>query len=250
MNDKDLKELMRINMEMEDMLHNSIERLLNAGEAADPLQKYKDALANGERVEWKGRLFSQWHECSNTCKWLPGFEYRIVDPYAELKAADAAGKVIQFLGVDGKWTDGNDGKPWLWMCDPSDYRIKPEPELYSGLTLEQWEAVMAGGFLCEFRDSDACDWRIGRLTKMDDSFAQFEMDADERYIECRPLRKAGIIQPTLDSDEFREYWDSLDGDTRILCCSPSGWWTQVYRIKHIKPTNKHNPVTQFIVLPQ
>lgn len=48
------------------------------------------------------------------------------DPYAELKAAQAAGKVIEFWSeINRKW-ESND-VPMAWCYPPERYRIKPEP---------------------------------------------------------------------------------------------------------------------------
>lgn len=47
------------------------------------------------------------------------------DPYAELKAAHAAGKVIQFRhSIGGAWTDG---RSFEWVLPPDFYRVKPDP---------------------------------------------------------------------------------------------------------------------------
>jgi hypothetical protein len=53
------------------------------------------------------------------------------DPYAELKAAHAAGKTIQRYEDGGMWTDSivKDRKqdPFGFVFSPESYRIKPEP---------------------------------------------------------------------------------------------------------------------------
>jgi hypothetical protein len=46
------------------------------------------------------------------------------DPYAELKAAHAAGKVIQAMNFEGEWRDMH--YPPLWNLSLSKYRIKPD----------------------------------------------------------------------------------------------------------------------------
>lgn len=51
-----------------------------------------------------------------------------VDPYAELKAAHAAGKVIQFKPHGCSWEDNDDPD---WTAPMSGYRIKPEPETFT-----------------------------------------------------------------------------------------------------------------------
>lgn len=47
-----------------------------------------------------------------------------VDPYAELKAAHAAGKVIQASNSEGDWKDLD--YPPLWNLAVGHYRIKPD----------------------------------------------------------------------------------------------------------------------------
>ena len=136
MNDKDLKELIRINMDMVEMLDNSMARLLNAGE-------------------------------------------------------DKA----------------------------------PEPELYSGLTLEQWEVVMDGDFICEFWDSDGGGYCISELCDVDaDSQLPFSMSPfdSKSFKKCSPLREIGIIQPMLDSDECREYTSSIPASSLVFVMMNNG----------------------------
>ena len=48
------------------------------------------------------------------------------DPYAELKAAHAAGKAIETQMPNGEWFDYKPGDP-QWNLQPECYRIKPEP---------------------------------------------------------------------------------------------------------------------------
>lgn len=69
-----------------------------------------------------------WNDC-NSPIWVAHLEYRIkpVDPFAELKAAHAEGKVIQVFSSLEEWGDITWGKPFF--DSPLDqYRIKPEPE--------------------------------------------------------------------------------------------------------------------------
>jgi len=54
-----------------------------------------------------------------------------IDPYAQVKAAYAAGKVIQILmpggaGEDRRWEDWAMSDIPAWSGPPSDYRVKPE----------------------------------------------------------------------------------------------------------------------------
>lgn len=47
------------------------------------------------------------------------------DPYAHLKAAQAAGKKVQFLAEPGGWVDQN-AHGWSYMFPPERYRVAPE----------------------------------------------------------------------------------------------------------------------------
>lgn len=93
----------------------------------DPYAVYKDALKEGKIVEILCRDGS-WKDTEGKTGWgLPPDHYRIVepDPYAELKAAQDAGKVIQM--TDGNtWTDLTES---IEFCFPQHfYRIKPDPK--------------------------------------------------------------------------------------------------------------------------
>jgi hypothetical protein len=57
-----------------------------------------------------------------------------IDPYAQVKAAYAAGKTIQILmpggvGEDRRWEDWAMSDIPAWSGPPSDYRVKPERDL-------------------------------------------------------------------------------------------------------------------------
>ena len=65
------------------------------------------------------------------------WKFRIVtevdDPYAELKAAHAAGKVIQYKSSSGVWSDVTPS----WCVEPARYRIKPEPKYRPWRTVDE-----------------------------------------------------------------------------------------------------------------
>lgn len=90
----------------------------------------------------------------------PVSEYRIkpepepvVDPYAEVRAAFIAGKVIQWQSrITGKWATKHD---LIFTGDPAHYRIKPEPvvDLYAEL-----KAAHAAGKIIEFKPPGQSIW--------------------------------------------------------------------------------------------
>ena len=168
------------------------------------------------------------------------------DPYAELKKAQDAGEVIQVL-VGGEW---NDVSFKCAFTNPSElYRVKPEPELYSGLTFEQWVIVKDGGFLCGFKDGDREKPSAGKLDEVyETSHFSFEHESGEKFIDCRPMRTAGIIQPVLDSEEFREYMDSLGDDCSVVMVAFKGLYdVSIVTGRHFKAN--YEKVSSFIVLP-
>lgn len=63
--------------------------------------------------------------------WDEKYQYRIVDPYADLKQALKDGKTVQMraIGLPDTWTDIY--PPILWNYSVDMYRIKPELIAYS-----------------------------------------------------------------------------------------------------------------------
>lgn len=68
---------------------------------------------------------------------LPEPTPAIVDPYAELKAAHAAGKVIQVKRFDrSHWDDWDREYAPKWYLPANEYRIKPTPSTFPAATLQ------------------------------------------------------------------------------------------------------------------
>lgn len=95
------------------------------------------AFERGEKIEFRERtLDSTWELGQNQIfEWnWSKYDYRIADPYAELKAAHAAGKVIQYnaktnnQSSEGGWLGG--GHLYLnpTYSEKLNFRIKPEPK--------------------------------------------------------------------------------------------------------------------------
>lgn len=111
--------------------HQFVADYLNklAPKAPHKWQKEREACARGERVEHKFKVYQDWfqihaRDLDNACWDDPGVEFRIVppaDPYTDLKAAYAAGKVIQYLNEKAEWEDLHPA----WGRPASQYRIKP-----------------------------------------------------------------------------------------------------------------------------
>lgn len=93
-------------------------------EGYESISLYKN-LPPSQASGWRKSIISY-----RVLKWKPGFVPEAKaeqDPYARLKAAHAAGKIIQMKlknEPDDTWDDIPDPG---WGLDPDEYRIKPEP---------------------------------------------------------------------------------------------------------------------------
>jgi len=89
------------------------------------------AWADGAQIELEHR--GNWFRDPNPY-FFDSSQYRVYDPHRELKAAQAAGKTIQYLGNHGGW-DSVASPGWLYP--PGRYRIKPEVKpdkvIYGGI---------------------------------------------------------------------------------------------------------------------
>ena len=85
-----------------------------------------------------------------------------------------------------------------------------EPERICGLTMEEWQVVIDGGYLCEFGDN--C---IAQLRKEKEGIF-YTAKGRGSYHACRPYRAAGHVQPYFDNDECREYLDGLSEDAMMI----------------------------------
>lgn len=96
-----------------------------------------DAAWNGEETEWMTLSGAQWVRMSDgpigvLIAIRGGYTVRIKpkpDPYAELKAAHAAGKVIEYLHVGAFHTEWTTLNTPSWVYPVDHYRIRHEPEL-------------------------------------------------------------------------------------------------------------------------
>lgn len=96
-------------------------------------EQAKEAHSRGEKVEMKWRLaksqpwesvnMSHIHEviCGTADE---KYEFRLADPYAELKAAHKAGKVIQARVSPYGWVDVE--SPYWESGSPESFRVKPD----------------------------------------------------------------------------------------------------------------------------
>ncbi len=99
----------------------------------DPYAELKAAHAAGKTIQMNcgGPTRDDWRDQRTPPTWrIPANRYRVkpeepVDPYAELKAAHAAGKTIQMKATYGEeWCDMHNYSP-AWDDPPASYRVKP-----------------------------------------------------------------------------------------------------------------------------
>ena len=102
-------------------------------------QTHKGAVVEFQDSHGQWYTHVKFYECVGALspdKWF-GTKYRIVtevdDPYAELKEAHAAGKVIQYKSSSGVWSDVAPS----WCVEPARYRIKPEPKYRPWRTVDE-----------------------------------------------------------------------------------------------------------------
>jgi hypothetical protein len=157
-------------------------------------EQAKQADARGEKVEYRipGRvcyLTDGFRKCTSDV--TPEFihslrddaEFRLADPYAELKAAHAAGKVIQVKQTDGAieiWTDFYPQYESRFESRPADcYRVKPDaPTLEAGKEpVSEWELFTAEFFKREGFTPSRRDARINDLFWWFKAGAFFQGDA-------------------------------------------------------------------------
>lgn len=90
-------------------------------------EQAKAAHERGEKVEHRCGcgLAHAWQEFNNEVD-VSDYEFRLADPYAELKAAHKAGKVIQFVDCFETWSDLH--PPISWTFAPDRYRVRPDED--------------------------------------------------------------------------------------------------------------------------
>lgn len=95
--------------------NEALQEFWNKGEWMTSGRVYSDTFgeAPNHRITYRLPLSVPWPEVKP-------------DPYAELKAAHAAGKAIEVQMPNGEWFDYKPDKP-QWNLQPECYRIKPEP---------------------------------------------------------------------------------------------------------------------------
>lgn len=79
----------------------------------------------------------------------------------------------------------------------ADFMEKKEPELIQGYTAEQWQEIIDGGYLCEFKDS-TFDWIKPKMKLklfMPKERCKFNTENLTNYPFCRPAQIKGVLRP-------------------------------------------------------
>lgn len=85
----------------------------------------------------------------------------------------------------------------------------PELERICGLTMEEWQVVIDGGYLCEFGTAPVID-KLATVSATD-----FQGVVFAHLAICRPYRAVGHVQPYFENGECREYLEGL-GDSALV----------------------------------
>ena len=92
---------------------------------------------------------------------LSGYSWAKQDPYADLKKAQADGKVIQGVDYDGGWVDLRPDCI-VWASSPDKYRIKPEP-----VVVVYTRYIMSLDIATGDDHAVKCTWTDGVLTNVE-----------------------------------------------------------------------------------
>jgi hypothetical protein len=70
-----------------------------------------------------------------------------------------------------------------------------QPDLIQGYTAEQWQEIIDGGYLCEFRNSTEDGWFIDTLRTVHHEHKMFESGNYSDWKYCRPAQIKGVMRP-------------------------------------------------------
>ena len=136
---------------------------------AERMKEYAEDAAKTDKpwLLWECRergKNSDWYGLCDHPIWNLAMEYRRKDPYAELKEAQAAGKVIQFHSMGACWLDCTDDVEPSWSYPPERYRVKPEPTTKKVKLLAWWD----GDQLFKLKEGTRPKWGATRQPHLDE----------------------------------------------------------------------------------
>lgn len=117
-----------------------------------------------------------------------------------------------------------------------------QPELFHGYTMEQWQRIIDGGYLCEFWDDDGRGRFYATLKEVDKEWPNpftvvyDNMDHD-LFPKCRPAQRYGVLTPHfggpkpewLKDDDLIVWWKNEEGRTLA---------DAVWKARHYPPAGK------------
>lgn len=113
------------------------------------------------------------------------------DPYAELKAARKAGKMIQFRRPFGEWSDMSMGIP-DWYFPVGQYRIKPEPPKQPRLVPLTADDIPPGSIMRNVHcHPDVKFWAITSVNKLGIVFNSVVWTWDHLFIPHWEIKRPG-----------------------------------------------------------
>ena len=101
----------------------------------------------------------------------------------------------------------------------------PEPERICGLTMDEWQVIIDGGFLCAYSDQKhkaierAKEGKYLAILKVvlpSNKNNMFYDNVGRPWAFAMPYRAVGHVQPYFDNDECKTYLDGLPLDTDLL----------------------------------
>lgn len=137
--------------------------------------------------------------------------------------------------MDKKWGVGwkyafPGSKSHHTICTTCGQEVKPEePELIQGFTMEQWQTIIEGEYLCEFsQDIKAQSWVKNQLTEVREitthNFVTNVVTSGANcYKFCRPTQIKGAMRPIFSTPEGNPWCHFYDGPEHIY----SGYWDRM-----------------------
>ena len=123
------------------------------------------AWADGAEIEWAHSPLCEWRPSIGPPQWLPDTFYRVKskdeDPFAELKAAHAAGETIQInISRDASKVEWWDICAPAWGAQPEKYRVRPAPEITADQVVTYHREFSLR--LCEYLEQQEAKAKLSR----------------------------------------------------------------------------------------
>lgn len=181
-------------------------------------EQAKQARTDGKQVEFYCSCNKEWIAWNGRCNHPPHFQFRLADPYAELKAAHADGKVIQ--------EDDNGGKDWWdlenpkWIRPADHYRVKPDAP-----TFAPGYYRMRNGE--KMRIYEVYEKRIDGVTEFKPGWTPRIWNRDGTYRTCSNQNRPhdyDVIAPWTDEPPPYDNWDKVPAWHRWIFRNAGGIW--------------------------